>query len=70
MSSTIRKMVTGTLVTLLSVSLMIPQTSASNKENSVPEIESKVKDTLKIKGKRFKDLNETTCLQEFREQVA
>jgi hypothetical protein len=48
---------------------MIPQTSASNKENSVPEIESKVKDTLKIKGKRFKDLNETTCLQEFGEQV-
>lgn len=53
----LRKVMTFTLAVLLSVLLMVPQASAVNGGNASTEIESRVKENLKINGKEFRDLN-------------
>jgi beta-glucosidase len=57
MYSKLRKAMAYTLAVLLSVSLMVPQASAVTGGNANPEIESRIKGTLKVNGKEFKDLN-------------
>lgn len=45
------------LAVLLSVLLMVPQASAVNRGTASTEIESRVKEHLKMNGKEFRDLN-------------
>lgn len=57
MNSKLRKSMTFLLAVLLSVLLIVPQASAVNRGNARAEIESRVKEHLKINGKEFRDLN-------------
>ncbi|MBM4763801.1 hypothetical protein [Bacillus sp. B15-48] len=57
MNATHSKFVIGWIPILLSVLLMVPQANAMKGGNARPEIQSLVKEHLKIDDKEFRDLN-------------
>ena len=53
----LKKRMTAALAVFLSVALVIPQASAEKRETAQPKMEFRVKGTLTVNGKQFKDLN-------------
>ena len=53
----LKKRMTAALAVFLSVTLVIPQASAEKREIAQPNMEFRVKGTLTVNGKQFKDLN-------------
>ncbi|MCM3652629.1 glycoside hydrolase family 3 protein [Metabacillus litoralis] len=61
----IRKVMASSLAVLLTIPLMAPQASAASKGNADMEVETRIKDTLKIKGKEYRDLNDNGKLDSY-----
>ena len=53
----LKKRMTAALAVFLSVALVTPQASAEKRETVQPKMEFRVKGTLTVNGKQFKDLN-------------
>src|SRR3954454_20108175 len=52
-----KQMIISSLAVFLSVSLFNPHVNAEKRENATPEMEFRVKGTITVNGKKFKDLN-------------